>query len=226
MGVPIYKKINKNFFKIWTPDMAYVLGFFAADGNLSINKRGGCYISFEGKDQQIILDIKNILGSQNKISKRNNKFNKRISYRLQIGSKEIVHTLQGIGFSTSKTKNLPFPHIPNKMFPHFVRGYFDGDGNIWYGEVHKERKTKLNVLQLAFTSGANDFLIHLRTCLHNILHTNGSHVVSKRGLYSRLQYSTKDALKIYKFMYNKYNSILLLKRKKQQFDRNIRKLRL
>ena len=38
--------------------MAYILGFFVADGNLSINKRGGCYISFQAKDKQIISDIK------------------------------------------------------------------------------------------------------------------------------------------------------------------------
>src|SRR3989344_9028123 len=112
--MPIYKKINKNFFKKWTQNMAYVLGFFAADGNLSINKRGGCYISFQSKDEQIILDIRQAIGSQNKISIRFNKFNKGKFYRLQIGSKEIVKILQDMGFNTSKTKHLPFPHVPQK----------------------------------------------------------------------------------------------------------------
>jgi len=206
--------------------MAYVLGFFAADGNLSINKRGGCYISFEAKDRQIIFDIRNAIGSKNKISKRIDKLYKKVSYRLQIGSKKIVFLLQRMGFSQSKTKHLPFPNIPKNMISHFVRGYFDGDGNIWQGEVHKERKTKHKVLQLAFTSGASEFLNQLKNLLHTRLETEGSYVTSKNGQYYRLQYSTKDALKIYKFMYNKDNSILLLKRKKQQFDRNIKNLRL
>jgi hypothetical protein len=224
--MPIYKRINKDFFKKWTKEMSYVLGFFAADGNLSINKRGGCYISFESKDRQIIFDIRNVIESKNKISKRINKLNKKVSYRLQIGSKKIVVLLQRMGFSQNKTKHLPFPNIPQNKFSHFLRGYFDGDGNIWQGEVHKERKTKHKVLQLAFTSGAPEFLNQLKNLLHSELGTGGSYITSKRGQYHRLQYSTKDALKIYKFMYNKDNSILLLKRKKQQFDRNIRNLRL
>jgi len=206
--------------------MAYILGFFAADGNLSINKRGGCYMSFHSKDRQIISDIRRALASKNKISKRIDKKSKGVFYRLQIGSKEIVSILCFMGFSASKTKHLPFPNIPRNMSAHFVRGYFDGDGNIWQGEVHKERKTKHKVLQLAFTSGAFDFLEQLKCQLHDLLLTEGSHVVSKRGPYSRLQYSTKDALKIYDFMYNTCTFYIYLKRKKKQFDKNIRSMRL
>jgi len=205
--------------------MAYVLGFFAADGNLSINKRGGCYISFQSKDKQIIFDIRNAIGSQNKISNRINKLNSEEFYRLQIGSKEIVEILQGMGFSTKKTKHLPFPNIPKNVLSHFVRGYFDGDGNIWKGEVHKERKTKLTVLQLVFTSGAYKFLEQLKFFLNQLLRTNGSHVVFKDGAYSRLQFSTKDALKIYNFMYNVNKPYLCLKRKKKQFDKHIKEMR-
>ena len=205
--------------------MAYVLGFFAADGNLSINKRGGCYISFHSKDKQIILDIRKVINSSNKISKRFNKLNKGFYYRLQIGSKEIVEILQDIGFSTNKTNHLPFPNISSSVLSHFVRGYFDGDGNIWQGEVHKERKTKHKVLQLAFTSGSSNFLNQLKSSLGNLLKTNGSHVIGKNGRYSRLQYSTNDTLKIYEFMYNDCTSFLYLKRKKKQFDGNIKKMR-
>ncbi len=206
--------------------MAYILGFFAADGNLSLNKRGGCYISFDSKDRQIILDVRNAIGSRNKISKRFNKTTRHIFFRLQIGSKDIFHIFQEIGFSTRKTKHLPFPNIPRKMLPHFVRGYFDGDGNIWQGEVHKKRKTKLKVLQLAFTSGSLNFLNSLKNTLNNFLKTGGSHIASKIGNYSRLQYSTNDTLKIYHFMYNNSAPSLFLKRKKKQFNERIRKLRL
>lgn len=206
--------------------MAYILGFFAADGNLSINKRGGCYIAFHSKDKQIILNIKNAISSKNKISRRTNNLTQRFYYRLQIGSKEIVETFQNMGFSTNKTKHLPFPFIPQRMFNHFVRGYFDGDGNIWQGEVHKERKTKHKVLQLAFTSGSNNFLDKLKCSLFSVLKTGGSLVVSRKGTYSRLQYSTKDAFKIYKFMYNTRTPFLYLKRKKKQFDEHIYILRL
>ncbi len=217
---------RKIFFEKWSENMAYVLGFFSADGNLSINKRGGCYISFYSKDRQIILDIRNVIGSSNKISKRINNLNNGICYRIQIGSKEIVQELQNIGFGNNKTKYLPFPHIPPEMLPHFVRGYFDGDGNIWKGEVHKERKTSHVVLQLAFTSGSYSFLEQLKISLNSVLGSNGSHVVFKNGAYSRLQFSTRDALKIYNFMYNRDIPFIHLKRKKKQFDSNIVNMRL
>jgi len=206
--------------------LSYVLGFFAADGNLSINKRGGCYISFQSKDRQIILDIRNSIGSINKISKRTSKLTHHHFYRLQIGSKDIVNILLKIGFGKNKTKHLPFPHVPLNMFSHFIRGYFDGDGNIWRGEVHKERKTKLMVLQLAFTSGSYNFLEKLKKELGLLLGVGGSQVVFKNGAYSRLQFSTKDALKIYNFMYNTNSSFLHLKRKKRQFDKYVRNMRL
>lgn len=205
--------------------MAYVLGFFAADGNLSINKRGGCYISFQSKDKQIILDIKKIIYSQNKISTRINKITHNKFYRLQIGSKEIAKILQDMGFSTNKTKHLSFPNIPTGMLSHFVRGYFDGDGNIWKGEVHKERRTKLVVLQLAFTSGSYIFLNQLKILLNLKLKTNGSLIVFKNGAYSRLQFSTKDALKIYNFMYNTKVPCICLRRKKEQFGKYIKEMR-
>ncbi|MFA7315633.1 MAG: LAGLIDADG family homing endonuclease [Candidatus Paceibacterota bacterium] len=217
---------QSKFFNQWTPKMAYVLGFFAADGNLSITKNGGYYISFQSKDKQIINDIKKSIGSLNKISKRTNLLSNGVFYRLQIGSRAIVERLQILGFQTQKTKHLPFPNMEEKMLSHFVRGYFDGDGNIWKGEVHKERKTRHTVLQLAFTSGANNFLEQLQSSINKRLGTKGCIVLSKSRSYSRLQYSTGDALKIYDFMYNDNTSSLYLKRKKKQFNTHIKYMRL
>jgi len=37
--MPIYKEINISFFKKWDPEMAYILGFIFADGNIIYTKR-------------------------------------------------------------------------------------------------------------------------------------------------------------------------------------------
>ena len=108
----VHKEINIEFFKVWTPNMAYILGFFAADGNLSLNKRGGCYISFDSKDRQIILDVRNAIGSRNKISKRFNKTTRHIFFRLQIGSKDIFHI-----FQDRKSTRLNSSHIQKSRMP-------------------------------------------------------------------------------------------------------------
>lgn len=50
--MPVFKRKNEKFFERWTPDMAYVLGFFAADGTLTVGKRGNCYIELTSCDKK------------------------------------------------------------------------------------------------------------------------------------------------------------------------------
>ncbi len=87
--MPIHKAKNEDFFKIWTSDMAYVLGFFAADGSMSRNKRGGHYIEFQITDGDLLEKIRTLLWSNNKITIRDRGLNGKPIYRLQIGGKSI-----------------------------------------------------------------------------------------------------------------------------------------
>ena len=68
--MPIYRAKNENFFKTWIPQMAYVLGFFAADGNLTLGKRGNHFIEFTSCDKEIIEKIREAMGCTHKISIR------------------------------------------------------------------------------------------------------------------------------------------------------------
>jgi hypothetical protein len=52
--MPIFKTKNENFFKNWTPEMAYVLGFFTADGSMIRNKRGAHFIEFQITDKNLL----------------------------------------------------------------------------------------------------------------------------------------------------------------------------
>ena len=56
--MPIYKKVNKDFFKKWTPEMAYVLGFLFADGNIIYTKRNTWFWSIQITDKEILEKIK------------------------------------------------------------------------------------------------------------------------------------------------------------------------
>jgi len=204
--------------------MAYVLGFFAADGYITLNKRGGQFWCIQITDQQLLENIRKVIKSDHKISIRlPKKINKSISYRLQIGSIEMCNDLRALGIIERKTKNLKLPEMSLKYLPHFIRGYFDGDGNIWRGEVHKERRTRHKVLLLVFTSCSHEFLSDLYKRLKPIGIEGGSLYRSKKKEFSRLQYSTKNALKLYNFMYNELGtSDLFLKRKKDVFDEYIK----
>jgi hypothetical protein len=50
-------KANEDFFKVWNPTMAYVLGFIYADGCIYISERGS-YLSVTSIDKDIIINIK------------------------------------------------------------------------------------------------------------------------------------------------------------------------
>ena len=227
--MPVYKKVNKNFFKKWTPEMAYVLGFFAADGYITVNRRGGQFWCIQITDKELLKSIKKAIEADHKISIRMPKrVGENIIYRLQIGSIEMCNDLRKLGFSEKKTKSLAIPNIPKKYFSDFVRGYFDGDGNIWQGEIHKGRKTRHKVLKLTFTSCSYEFIkkLHIKFSLFDV--KGGCIYIPKNKQFCRLQFSTINALKLYDFMYNRsikdFNG-LYLKRKKIIFEK-FKRLRL
>ncbi len=220
--MPIYKKVNKNFFKKWSNEMAYVLGFFAADGYITHTKRGTNFWGIQITDKKLLYTIRNTIDSDHIISKRIRPDKKSTIYRLQIGSKEMVEDLSNLGFCARKSNNINIPNIPKKYIADFIRGYFDGDGNVWVGYVHKERKTPLYVMQVSFTSISKKFLISLQKVLHEKGLLGGSIITHKTKNYSRLSFVSKDSLKIFKIMYNRETS-LLLKRKKDVFERFIHK---
>lgn len=204
--------------------MVYVLGFFAADGYITVNKRGGQFWCIEITDKLLLESIKKVIKAEHTIGIRLPKrSNEKISYRLQIGSIEMCNDLRKLGFLERKTKSLVIPNIPKKYFYSFARGYFDGDGNVWSGLMHKERRTQTHVIFTAFTSCSYLFLEELQKRLIPFGIQGGSLYKSKKRQFSRLQFSTKNTLKLYDFMYNGLStSELFLKRKKDVFEKYIK----
>lgn len=218
--MPVFKKINKDFFKTWSAEMAYVVGFFAADGYMTLNKRGAHFWSIQITDKQLLMSIKKSVCAEHKISVRKARGNDHELYRLQIGSKEMYDDLKQLGFYPGKTKCLAVPVVPPIYLSDFVRGYFDGDGNIWCGFVNTSRKKPVLALQTMFTSCSASFLQELHYRLKDVGLRGGSLYVTG-GNYARLQYSIRDSLKLYDIMYNQSDLTngLFLERKRRVFER-------
>ena len=108
--------------------MAYVLGFFTADGSMIKNKRGAHFIEFQITDRDLLFKIRKTLGSEHKIATRKRNGNWKTIYRLQIGSGEMFNDLLALGMLPRKSKIISLPEIPDKYFFDFLRGCFDGDG--------------------------------------------------------------------------------------------------
>ena len=198
--------------------MAYILGFFTADGSMINNKRGAHFIELEIIDRNLLEQIRRLLGSSHKISvrKRSNKW--RTTYRLQIGSKVIFNNLLKLGLTPHKSKRIKLPYIPQEYFSHFVRGYFDGDGHVaisqYFRKNRKNKKTR--VILSGFTSGSKKFLENLHILLKRLAGIVGGSLFYSRG--HRLSFSTRDTSALYRFLY-KGNTAFFLARKKKIFEK-------
>lgn len=200
---------TQQFFDMWTPEMAYVLGFFAADGCMYKNPRGSHYIGFTSTDYELITIVKDLMQASNAIEMRHRNPHHKISYTIQVGSRALFERLKVLGFTPHKSKTLSLPEIPTEVFGHFVRGYFDGDGNVYYGKKN---------LTARFISGSRAFLSSLQKRLSE------ERVVSSGSLYAHgpgayiLVYSTGNARQLYSFMYPS-SAVPCLQRKRQIFQK-------
>ncbi|MFY9461806.1 MAG: LAGLIDADG family homing endonuclease [Candidatus Sungiibacteriota bacterium] len=218
--MPVFKKKNEDFFKKWSPEMAYVLGFFAADGSMFVNPRGSHYIGFYSADRNILKEVKAAMSLEHRIGTRKirERARKR-AYVLQIGSKTIFRDLQKLGFNPNKSKNIRMPTIPPQYISDFVRGYFDGDGNVAVCKYRRKDRgnRKARTMLSGFTSGSKLFLLGLRQYLqkHGGL---GSGTLYFSSNAHRLYFSVNDSKRLYSLMYGNLSNQLFLPRKKERFE--------
>jgi len=203
--------------------MAYVLGFLMADGYVFTNPRGSNYFGFSSTDKEIIVKIRTILKSNHKIGVRRRSNSKwKISYVLQIGSKKVVNELKKFGIVQNKSLIIDFPkNIPRRFLKHFVRGYFDGDGGVSFGFYLQKNRRKLScVFATRFSSGSKKFLEKLLKHLSKYAQIKGGCIAPKK--YRKgydLQFSIRDSLRLYKFMYRNTSRKRFLERKYNIFQK-------
>ena len=129
---------DENFFhKIDTEDKAYLLGFICTDGN--IYKRDGHQlqlgISVRDYDKEILLHFKDSLKSNHPIHEQlDNRRSTTLMNTIVFVSNKIGEDLGLLKIYPNKTFNLDYSFIFNQLtselWPAFILGLFDGDGNI------------------------------------------------------------------------------------------------
>lgn len=121
-GQPRKHKINKDFFKIWTHEMSWVLGMFVTDGTINKNIHS---ILFTQKDENLLQLIANYMEADYVLAPS---APTRRTPTLLIHSKEIKKDPEKLGILSNKSLTVPFPNVPKEFLPSFVRGVIDGDG--------------------------------------------------------------------------------------------------
>jgi hypothetical protein len=121
---PRYRKhkVNEDFFKVWTNEMAWVLGMFVTDGFVADANQS---IGFTQKDESILRLIAKHMDAEFTLSKISN--TRRVP-TLLINSKKIKDDLFAMGIFSRKSNTILFPYVPKEFMCHFVRGVIDGDG--------------------------------------------------------------------------------------------------
>ncbi len=198
--------------------MAYVLGYFCADGCMFKNSGGSKYIAFSSIDRGLLEKIKGTLRSVHKISpKRQSRPNCKPTFLLQIGSQEVYGDLLKLGVFPNKESRLRLPLIPKDYFRHFMCGYFDGDGCITSGYyARKDRKSKSFRMSIKFASSSQSFLADIKDKLVQCAGLKGGFITAGDGC-KYLVYSKYDSNKIFKYLYHKINSDIYLERKYTAF---------
>lgn len=215
MGVPRKYTVNSNYFStIDTEEKAYWLGVFYADGN--ITKEGKCkQIRFNTIDKDWLnafISAINYSGIYR--IETHKKYNKDI-YCLTVGDDTLHDDLNTLGCVPNKTKVIVFPSISENLIPHFIRGYFDGDGSVG---IYKNKTDKeYYILRSSFCTGSEQFIIQLASKLPCV--TKNIKKRKDQCLWT-LEFSVKDSIRLYNYMYK--NATVWLHRKRDKFEKYIK----
>lgn len=215
------KTINTNFFKYWTPEMAYTLGLILSDGAIEDVRKSSrtCYIALTSKDKSLLTQVKKVLKSGHLIRTIPPSFQKfrngetylcTTKYTLRIGNKEMYKDLVNLGISPRKSLTARLPlNIPNKLFSYLLRGYFDGDGCLSIYRKHQKYPTRI---KLIFTSGSKHLLEDIVKKLNQILNLDKAIIYFNSNAF-RLIFGKYESLHILSYMYSNLSNAPFLNRK-------------
>ena len=223
------RRIRHNIFsKIETELQAYLLGFYAADGNIN-EKRKTFRIHLQKQDSEIVYLYKDVISPdartfavrEHKTTGRNGKeITAHESFGVDITSSELCNDLVNLQIGYNKSySDLHIPNIPQELIRHFIRGYFDGDGcfTIWLSQENGKSDRVRGKFDICAKSASilNEFIKFFS--LHDVkLNLN---YLKRDDMYRITTSSRKEVQKIYNILYK--DSYFYLSRKFNKFDRYV-----
>lgn len=200
--------INENFFRRWSPDMAYVLGLLITDGCIS---RTGT-VSLCMNDREILEKVKKVMGSAHKIE--SSKHQEKL-YIFYFARENMLKDLESLGVVPKKSHIVAFPNMPAEYLPDFLRGVFDGDGSVYF-----DKRSKNSPLRSAFYSGSKDFIEKLEDNLTKLglPKRKISQQKTLNGIFYGIRYGHKNSLNLFNILYKSIQQdTLYLERKYRRF---------
>lgn len=185
---------------------AYLHGFIYADGHVSQDKT--LIIALSPRDREHLEKIRILLETESAI-----KFRPKAggygtdAVRLEVTDRHLAAQLKQKGISTGRLfPKLAFDSVPDDMFNHWLRGFFDGDGSA--------RKSK----SLVFC-GKYEFMFLLREKISSYCQVNPNLAITKhstKALYYTYYSGRIVALRVADFIYK--DATIWLERKRNVIE--------
>lgn len=205
------KSVNHDYFSNPSSNMAWMLGFLAADGCVS-KSRNQIVINLSRTDRNILEIIKEEIQIENNICDYENKDGFLCS-SLSWTSQKQKEDLKKYNIVPAKTLILKPPYeLPKEFWIDYIRGYFDGDGTICQSGEGIRWSIGGAVKEML------EFVVNFLYEEYDIPKVNiqEQHFQNSCHTFYAIQYSTKATKKIYDILYTK-NS-LYLQRKKDKYQ--------
>lgn len=205
--------VNTTFFRTWSEEMAYTLGFIAADGNICHTGRAHM-LHVACDDRDVIEKIKLATSYEGPIREKL-RANGKVSYSLRICDPIIFQDLEELGVTERKSLTFTPPKIEGGFVRHFVRGYFDGDGSV----VLRKNGANFRLRVYIYTASFN-MAVFLQELMVNILGESYNAKIATKLAHQKTKYYVinlghKASVIFYKYMYKDTN--LYMERKYKKF---------
>ena len=207
-------KNEKYFSKIDNEKNAYFLGLIFADGSMN-DKLKTLSINLVETDKEILeLFIREIYKDRElrKVNPRKKEY--KIQYQATVTSRIIYEDLKLYNLCQNKSEIGQWVNenwIPEDLFHHFIRGYFDGDGCIYHNKTSGDKV-------VTFT-GNHVFIESLRRFLVSKLGLRKGNISKRyeKGFSSTLAFGgVKQVERLRDYLYK--DATVYLKRKKLKFN--------
>lgn len=153
---------NEDYFEIIdTEDKVYWLGFISADGHISKSSQYNSYrlsISQSYIDKEHLEKFLKCIGAKdievrtydNNVGYSKNS-NSKIS-RVTLNSFKMCMDLDKYNVHQKKSYDIRLPNIDDNLIPHYLRGFFDGDGSYYchYDEKNNRYRYSFEVVGASF----------------------------------------------------------------------------
>lgn len=212
------KELLYDFSLVTNDTEAYMLGLIFSDGSISDNV---LKLSLQKSDGYLLEQIRLYICSEADLKHDRN------NIVLRVCSKRICDNLRALGKTDLKLEHDgTLPKIDTNLMPSFIRGYFDGDGSIFYDKKYlrfnicSTNPLLLENFSKVLRSYSISSSVNEEKRYGKILKVPSGEVVKNaKNMYRLFVRQSKSLVLLYKLLYK--NADIFLIRKKELFGKYV-----